>query len=338
MKLTFFFASSMLVACSSVAENNNTIDGACSTYASAFRRYANKCGSEEGLTSDTRWAAMEARMKLACQSSLALPGTGIQPSQVASCANALADASCNAKTSDIPACDFPPGSLADGAACTDSSQCKSEACVKTASSSGSTPSCGTCQARIPVGGACTTEDRCVDNAMCDFTTKKCIALVKNGAGGSCDSAKGESCQTGLYCDYTTNVCKTRAAAGQACSSTSPCDSGLTCDSTSKTCYQPTVATEGQACGASTKARCGSDLACDAMTAKCVKINWVAPGGDCGAPYSTCLHGSCSSTTKKCPALIPDGGACTSDRSTGVCDDFASCIDGKCQLPGQVVCK
>jgi hypothetical protein len=347
MKLTSLLSSSILItiaggiaiACSSVSDNNNTVDGACSTYASAYRKYLTKCSSGEGaVLSDPRWQTMEGRMKLACQSALSLPGTGIQPSQLAGCANALAEASCNTKADQIAACDFPPGSLADGAACTSSEQCKSESCVKVATSDGPTPSCGTCQPRVAIGGDCSTNSRCVDKAQCDFTTKKCIAIVYHGVGGTCDSTKGEQCESGLLCDYTTKTCKARATVGQPCSSSVPCETGLTCDSISKTCYQPTIAGGGQACGTAAKARCGSDLACDPTALKCVKITWVAPGGDCGVMFSSCLHGSCNSTTKKCPALIPDGGACLTDRSTGVCDDFASCIDGKCSLPGQVVCK
>lgn len=348
MKLLRLAASSTLVAtlaaiaaaCSSPdANSNTTVDGACNTYASAYRRYVTKCASSsnDGSFSDARWASMEQRMRLSCASSLSLPGTGVVPAQLASCANALADASCTAKSADLPACDFPAGTLADGAVCTDSGQCKSESCVKTGTSETSSPSCGTCQPRVALGADCSTNSRCVENATCDFTTKKCIATVKNGVGGSCDFTKGESCQSGLYCDSAAKICKARPTAGQACSSTITCETGLTCDQTSKTCYAPTIATEGQACGTAAKARCGADLGCDPATSKCVKINWVKPLGDCSAPFSVCEHGSCS-TAKKCPALIPDGGACTSDRATGVCDDFASCRDGKCQLPGQAVCK
>lgn len=329
--------ASLVAACSSTPEGNSTPDGACNTYASAYRRYITKCASSsgEGGFSDARWGSMEQRMKLACASALSLPGTGVAPSQLAGCANALAEASCSTKSSDIPACDFPPGNIADGAACSSNEQCKSESCVRTSTSETSS-SCGTCQPRVAIGGDCSTNPRCVTNAFCD-STRKCVATVKNGVGGSCDSVKGESCQTGLYCDFTVKLCKARATAGQACSSSILCETGLTCDGTSKTCFAPTVATEGQACGTAAKARCGADLGCDPTTSKCVKITWVKPLGDCSTMFSVCEHGSCG-TTKKCPALIPDGQACTSDRAAGVCDDFASCIDGKCALPGQVVCK
>lgn len=325
--------------CSSVSENNNTVDGACGAYASTYRKYMTKCAMTEGMiSSDARWAAMEGRMKLACQSALSLPGTGIAPSALAACANALADASCSTKTEDLPACDFPPGALADGAACTSSEQCKSESCSFSATSDAESSRCGVCATRVAVGGDCSTNPRCVKDATCDFTTKKCVALTKSGVGGPCDPAKGQTCQSGLSCDYTTNVCKARAKAGEACTSTLPCENALTCDATSKTCVAPTVAAEGQACGGPTRARCGSDLACDPTSSKCVRITWIEPGGDCGVMFRYCSYGACNSTTKKCPALIPDGQPCKSDRSTGVCNDFASCIDGKCALPGQAVCK
>lgn len=347
MKLLRLFASSVLVtglagiavACSST-DAGSTPEGACTTYADAYRTYTQKCAGTRGgiSTADARWQQLEQRMKVACTSALTLPGTAITPTGLTVCANAIKTASCNTDSDDIPQCDFENGTLANGAACSTGNQCQSGACKKTAVETGSV-ACGVCEARIPVGGECTTENAlCVTDSRCDFATKKCVAIVRNGAGGSCDSAKGETCLTGLYCDFTTKICKTRGAVGTACSSTAPCETNLQCSTTSKTCVAPTIAAEGQACGGTSGVACATDLRCDFASQKCVKINWIAPGGDCSVTGSVCEHGSCNTTTKKCPVLIADGGACLTDRSTGVCDDFASCIEGKCQLPGQVVCK
>jgi hypothetical protein len=346
MNLLRLFASSVLVtglcgiavACSST-DAGTTPEGACSTYADAYRSYTQKCAAESSVSiSDTRWPQLQDRMKAACTSALTLPGTAITPAALTVCANAIRGASCNTDSDDLPQCDFDKGTLADGAACTTGNQCQSGSCKKTATETGST-GCGVCQPRIAIGGDCSTDNStCVTDARCDFTTKKCVAVVRNGVGGSCDSAKGESCLSGLYCDFTTKICKERGAAGATCSSSAPCQTGLQCSATTKTCTAPTLAAEGQACGGTTGVGCVSGLRCDFTAQKCVKITWVAPGGDCSVVGSMCEHGACNTTTKKCPVLIADGAACTSDRSTGVCNDFASCIDGKCLLPGQVVCK
>lgn len=339
------FASASLVttlgalalACSSDPGAGGT-EGACAQYASAYREYTAKCTTQAGASrSDSRWQQLEDRMRLACASSLSLPGTGLTPAGISVCANAVRNASCTLDSDDLPQCDFPNGTLADGAACNSGEQCKSGACTKMSSGTGSS-ACGVCAARVAIGGDCSTNPRCVEDATCSSTSKTCVAMIRNGVGGSCDGAKYEYCQSGLYCESATKICKERLPAGAACTSSTPCQSGLTCNATSKTCVAPTSVGEGQTCGGTTFIRCASGLACEPTSSKCVKITWVAPLGDCSAFGSQCEHGSCSSTTKKCPALIADGQPCTSDRATGVCNDFASCIDGKCQLPGTTVCK
>jgi hypothetical protein len=80
------------------------------------------------------------------------------------------------------------------------------------------------------------------------------------------------------------------------------------------------------------------LTCDPTTSKCAKVTLLAPGATCGAALTRCEQGGCDPASKKCPLIIADGGACAADRSLGICNDFASCVDGKCVLPGQAVCK
>lgn len=324
--ILFASVSGLAAACSSP---DSSAGGDCSSYGAALVSYTRRCstGSTSSYT-DARWNEYEARFQIACGSALSLPGTGINGTFLSKCANAMRGAACGTQTSDLPECDPPPGSLADGAQCVSSEQCQSESCAKT------TGNCGTCQPRVAVGGACTSATRCVKDAYCDTTTSKCVATTKSAVGGPCDSAKGQSCDATGYCDYTTKICKARAKAGEACG-TALCESGLTCDyAGTKTCIAQKTAAEGEACGGTTV--CGSGLQCTAN--KCVKINWVKPGGDCSAAGSRCEHGSCGSTSKKCPTVVADGGACGPTVPDSTCDDFASCIDGKCTLPGQVVCK
>lgn len=318
--------SGLAAACSS---SDDSAGGDCSSYGSALVSYMRRCSTGTGYE-DARWNEYQTRFQVACGSALSLPGTGINGGFLSRCANALRGAACGTQTSDLPECDTPAGTLADGAQCVSSDQCQSESCAKATGSN-----CGTCQPRVPVGGACTTTTRCVKDAYCDTSSGKCVANTKSPVGGPCDSTKGQSCDSTGYCDYATKTCKARAKAGEPCGA-ALCDTGLTCDYTgTKTCIAPKTVGEGEACGTGATT-CSTGLQCSA--GKCVKILWVKPGGDCSALGSRCEHGSCGATSKKCPTVVADGGACGATVPDSTCDDFASCIDGKCTLPGQVVCK
>lgn len=313
---------SFAIACSSPdGGSSSSAEGACAQYASALTSFMSRCGgSNVGVN--------EARMKLACASALSVNGTSITPQNVSACANAVKDLSCTGDFDEIAACDFPPGKLADGTACVSSDQCASEWCKQ------GDATCGVCTARVAIGGTCTSDSRCVAGATC--SAGKCVAEVKNPAGGSCDSAKGESCQSGLYCDFSTDTCKAYVAAGGACSTSARCQQDLTCDPTSKTCVKPTLAAEGQTC--SFTVRCQSGLVCDPSAMKCAKLTMVPPGGTCGGALQRCEEGSCNEATNKCPTVIPDGGACVAGDPSQTCAAYADCVDGKCLLAGQVVCK
>jgi len=331
MKLLRIFTSATLItslgaialACSSGDTGGaGTVDGACAAYASAVTEYLTRCaGSTTGF--------VESRMKVVCASAMTLNGTAITPQFLNNCSGALKNLSCDRDFDDIAACNAPPGTLGAGAACVSSEQCATEWCKKSDSTT-----CGACTARVAVGGTCTSSSQCVEGARC--STGKCVAQIENPVGGSCDSTKGESCQSGLYCDYSTKTCKAFVAAGGACSISAPCQRDLTCDATSKTCVKPTLAGEGQAC--STTVRCQTGLLCDPASQKCAKITMVKPGGDCDSSLMRCEQGQCNEVTKKCPTLIADGGACTPGDNAQTCEAYASCVDGKCLLPSQVVCK
>ncbi len=328
MNLIRLFASATLVAglgsvaiaCSSDGESGGSVDSACAEYASAVTAYLTRCAVfGTGVN--------ESRLKVACASGLSLNGTAITPQTLSNCAAAVKGLSCDGAFEDLAACDFPPGKLAAGAGCVAGAQCATEYCKQ------GDGACGVCAARVAIGGACRTTLECVENARC--SSGKCVTDIENPVGASCDSTTGVSCQRGLYCDYATKTCKTFVAEGGSCAS-APCKTDLTCDSTSKTCVKPTLAAEGQAC--STTVRCQTGLACDPTAAKCAKVTIVAPGGDCGGVLKQCETGSCDQITKKCPTIIADGGACVADDPTKKCELYASCVDGKCVLPAQIVCK
>lgn len=336
MKLLRLFASAALlttlgsvaVACSSPSGNNNNTgsanpDTACEQYATALRGYFDRC-LPGVLPFD------EARMKALCLSGLTLNGTGLTAQHLGPCGNALKDLSCDAPVGETEACRPPPGKFAPGAACWEDEQCSTTHCK---GASGST--CGVCTARLAVGSTCGPQDECAVGASC--LSGKCVAEVKSAAGGGCDELKNESCQAGLYCDSTARTCKPYVTEGGACSAELRCARELRCDSTSNKCVKQVLAAEGQACGADA-VRCQTGLGCDPTTSKCVKVTMVAPGGDCSGTFTRCTEGRCIEGTNKCPMVVADGGACTEDSSTEICAFGADCIDGKCLLPAQVVCK
>lgn len=312
-------------ACSS---NSDSTSEACSTYVTALRAYNERCSSSSSLSA-SRWVELEARYKLACDRNLSLPGTGVNDLFINKCAEATKTAACGGS---IPECTTPPGKLADGTACSASDQCLSTYCDTTTSTTG----CGTCGKTIALGGACTGTgtDRCVRGSNCVGGT--CTAPTYGAVGAACDSTKALYCANGLTCDITSKTCKTLPGVGEACPSY-VCATGLTCDFTAKTCYAPTKVAAGQPCGGTTKNVCDAGLTCKSNV--CAIITWVKPGGDCSAAGTQCEHGSClTTTTKLCPKLIPDGGACTSGKpEDGVCDDLASCVNGKCLLSGTNRC-
>lgn len=320
----------LALACSSDPEPGSS-ESACGQYAAAVVSYASKCGESK---SDAAWRHHLDRLQYVCTARLSLRGAAIKPEHLTACANVVRSAPCVTDFDDLPKCELPSGTLEDGAPCSDGDQCKSGSC------GGGATICGTCQPRVPVGGDCSAAlSGCVDGALCEPTTKTCKAIVRNGAGSACDATKGELCNAGLYCDRGSSTCKERVALGAACSGTAPCQIGLICNESSMTCVAPpSRAAEGQDCGGKAGwIECDTNLTCDRATEKCVKIVWVAPGGDCSAPAARCEHSSCNETTKKCPAIIADGQPCNPDMLTGVCERYAGCIDGKCQLRETTVC-
>lgn len=312
-------------ACSSSSESTSE---ACSSYVKALRAYNERCSSSGSSLSGERWIQLEARYKLACDASLSLPGTGIDSQFVSKCTDAMKGAACGASA--MPECTTPAGKLADGAACSSSEQCQSTYCDSTGSATG----CGTCGKTVAIGGACAAGDRCVRGSNCVGGT--CTAPTYGAVGAACDATKALYCANGLSCDGASKTCKALPGVGEPCPSFI-CATGLTCDFTAKTCFAPSKVGAGQPCGGTTKNVCDAGLTCKSNV--CAIVTWVKPGGDCSAAGTQCEHGSClTATTKLCPKLIPDGGACTSGKpEDGVCDDLANCVNGKCLLSGTNRC-
>jgi hypothetical protein len=129
-------------------------------------------------------------------------------------------------------------------------------------------------------------------------------------------------------------CAARQTAGGACSTTSDCARNLYCKD--RVCTA--LAKEGEACGGQDIfTSCESGLTCS--EGKCVRRTYAAPGQPCGSTIR-CEQGSCPFTgtgQAVCPTILADGAACNPADRTAVCDEFASCVDGKCVMSGTATC-
>ncbi len=332
----------LVVACSSSSSSGDS----CGAFFDSTTAYTQACSSSSsGKTKD------KARFLQTCQLSLAAPGTSLTPAAVDACAAAYRSAAASCTSADVEkACSTAPGALADGAACGGSEQCASTYCKKESSSSSTTETgCGKCAATVALGAACdAAKDRCVRGSSCKTTgtstTGTCTAstsATKVPEGGACVSETGSfsSCDAGLRCDFPTKKCAKLVASGEACLATSDCQKGLAC--------------VGNRCGAkvavggtcATSSDCVNGAACDA-TKKCAAYTFGAPGDACDLGTKQCAKGSCTGVTVgtsgvtpgKCPTIIADGQPCDTKSETARCDEYASCIGGKCQIFDPSTCK
>jgi hypothetical protein len=236
-----------------------------------------------------------ARLTPGCPTTLA--GTSWTAARLDACASAWEEASCGATMEPddfIPACNPTPGSLADGAACFNGSQCAGGACNKGAEV------CGTCGTAPPPPG-CGGGSACTPPMLCGRLLTGIMCAVPHMEGASC--GVDAVCEPTFLCKG--GVCARRAAAGTACTSSAECDftQGLMC--IDQSCQAPTYAPPGGACD-EVRRFCERGAICDLVAID--SGNCVAPAAD-GAPCpnnvpclqpAVCRDGICQ---------IPDGSQC-----------------------------
>jgi hypothetical protein len=299
---------------------------ACDAWFAAKVEKLDKCGLDE-VSAEHRTAYM-ARRRAICVREMMDPGTSQTAERLSACAQKIASSQ-GCETHDFD-CDFPAGTLANGATCERNDQCQSDYCNVDApalAGTGTTTPCAKCAPRLADGAKCTTKSTCQEGSRC--INGACKKAPDADVGGSCAES---FCKTGLVCDSDGMKCAQPGAAGTACRENGRCATGLFCDN-GKCAARGAV---GAACKG--PGSCAHGLAC--LDGKCADRKFAKPGADCRPPAIMCETGDChidSGTGKgTCPQVVADNGACGGDASK-TCDDFAYCSEGKCKNRSEFHC-
>ncbi len=303
--------SGVLVACSSSSGATSvTAAQAATDGASAFCARAQACAPAYVQLEWGDVGTCSTRFGAQLTDTLASAGTSDTPSQIEACAQALPTIACaDLLGHSIPApCRAVPGSLANGAACGDDSQCSGGHC-KVAENQ----ICGVCTTFAASGAACTLDGDCDYGLQCFGGT--CIAPV--ASGGTCDAT--HPCIPTLAC--VGGKCGPPGAAGAACTpnATDTCDSlhGVFCDNATSKCITAGFAKAGAACG---------------YVPGTLTLCLQGPG----PAAAECKGLSSTSAMGICQAPAADGASCNA--TTGpLCLSPSVCVNGACRLDDPSSC-
>jgi hypothetical protein len=295
----------LVVACSSSSSSSVSADQAESDVSAAFCNRFNSCAPLFIQVAYGDVPTCQTRFKLSVAPTLTATGTGATASQYETCAGAFPSISCDdlLERNYPTSCQTAAGTLADGAACGESAQCKDQLCR-----TGAGQTCGACSSLGAAGAACVQDGDCAYGLACNSL----VCGAYSAAGATCD-ATTHPCDPALTCKN--GSCATPGAAGAACAGLgqSGCDTlnGLYCNASS-VCAAVTVATAGQPCGL------------------------LAGGG-----YGVCgggglCKGSSGTTPGSCEAPAADGAAC--DATNGPpCLAPAVCDGSVCKITDPGTC-
>lgn len=285
-----------IAACSGDSDDGG---GSATDCKSAARALCTKLQSCADLLLTVTYGSLDTcanRVSLGCTAQVGAPGSNVDESAFAGCANAIAASSCDALFSD----DSPdecriPGTLDDGTQCGFGSQCKSSACISSAAGN-----CGTCAPLAPAGSSCGVAAGCEDGLVC-FNS---VCAQPVAAGGACSGTF--QCAGNLVCKSGT--CAKPGGANADCDpAAGDCDvaQGLSCNPITTKCEKPSVAGAGEACGIIQQ------------------------------KVTVCTAGSCEGATLNepgtCVPAIADGAACSATDGPS-CLEPAECVNGLCTLP------
>ena len=324
------------------SESPSSTNKVCSTYFDAFAERNARCFSKEVS------ATSRARYEELCAKTLAAPGVVNGSAALARCADVMRSTDCDR----TPECEVDPGELPGGASCVVDAQCQSASCVKSDSAA-----CGVCAELAPVGAPCDKLE-CVKGSRCVLlpdNDTKCVAFTIRKAGESC-LEETVACDKGLRCVTDESsppkaTCLPSGEEGAACEESTECADDLRCIRLK--CGKPVA--EDMPCIV-VRNECEVGLGCDKDERLCKKLVKVNLGEACDELTRWCAQGTCRGnsitsgndrnviiTSGRCVETLPDGAACTERGAPGhtesaVCDDFATCIAGKCTVPDPSQCK
>ncbi len=275
-----------------------------------------------------------------CRAWLGAPGSGLTPALLHAC-SARVRAQCLQPSYPLvfswdyhrsAFCDFDiPGTLPDGAACGDPTQCAGGGC---------SGRCGTCVSRAAVGDFCHPHG-CAKGGRCAFCKfEGCVGVRCETAPRLRDEGEdctdGSSCANGLVCGLaSTGTCALLGAPGTACTNDENClfhrcVFGV-CDVQASV---GGVCSHDQQCRPGLVCNCGTARRCEPSGGRCVPATAPAPapklplGGKCDFGSDCASESRCLNRT--CVPLARLGESC---RATLDCEDnpFVECIAGTCQL-------
>jgi hypothetical protein len=342
--------------------------GSCGQFYDAYASYLQKCDNTA-----TNFFGERDRFVSYCETELSAPGvTSAYSNALSSCSGEIQNvsASCG-KITNTSACKAPAGTLADGTACGEGSQCSSTFCKgsgtsTTSNSSGVTTTsftCGVCAQKIAIGQPCnfSTGDSCVDGASCTSAgsgngSGTCTADATPGNAGDPCGMANQTCGDNLTCDYTMKKCVAKGVAGATCQFSSDCQTPLVCTGSDFTKNVKGMCGNGSDVGGmctpneGSESGCKSGLNCDPTSKTCVAVKYADPGQPCDDRTTYCNKGSCSIAFQTpgdggtapqmgtCPTIIADGAPCDATKQDAQCDTFAYCVGGKCQMFDPASCK
>jgi len=257
------------------------------------------------------------RTAKACTAQAYSDGSGMTAANLLACKNALANATCDDVFANNLPCNFN-GTMTDGTACGENSQCAGGFCNR----QGGT--CGVCASKAGAGAACASgnNDECQSGLVCS-KSKTCVAPAR--AAETCDD-NTRPCLMGLFCTAA-NTCAYTVAAGAECPGPYlDLAKGILCWGRSTPANPQLAAQIGTA---ETGRPCGLAPAPGQPATLC------APGG---IPACTLVPGGIPffgvPTKGMCAAPVPDGYTCD---ATSVCEPGAQCISGMCTIPSGKLC-
>jgi hypothetical protein len=239
-----------------------------------------------------------ARRKLGLKAFLgAYADVNVTDASLSGCATQISAQSCTdfANGKSLAMCALP-GKRTAGQKCDLADQCATQRCANNATT------CGTCAARVALGGACAEGD-CVEPLVC-------------GSAGTCVAAKaaGASCATDAL----------------SCARSLRCLGGV--------CAAP-LTTAGAACVAADDCDTGRGVICDTDGGKC--ISWTSSATVCPfttTSFTACSKNGFCTDADTCLPAAADGKACDEDLGPR-CLSPAECsaTTGLCTISAAVRC-